>query len=290
MKKRLWAVLAATALVLPAGAERRREARYKFEERDEVRQTLKVVDPAKPAVVIVDNLYGGIEVQGADVREVELVARKLIKAKSQEKIAEAKKDVELKVSGSGNTVDIYVDGPFRCQVRDCKGFRWRDWGYEVHFGFVLRVPRRTDVTLKTVSGGDIAVRGVEGAFDVSNVNGKVSLEDIAGSGEAGTVNGEVRAAFVKAPASGFDFSTVNGEVDLTFPAGLAADFKFKSMHGEAYSDFDVTPLPPQAVKGESQDGRFLYKRDGFTSVRVGKGGPEISCHTLNGDIYIRKKG
>jgi hypothetical protein len=282
---------AAFAAASPSGQRREREkdSRYKVEEKDEMRQTLKFADPGKPLSLVVDNLHGGIEVQGADVREVELVARKTIRAKTAEKIAAAKKDVELKITGDGNSIDLYVDGPFRCQVQDCPGFRWRDWGYEVHYDFVLKVPKRTNLTLKTVTSGDIAVRDVEGSFDVSNVNGKVALENVAGDGEAGTVNGGVRASFLRVPASNWAFKTINGEVELIFPAGLAADFKFKTMNGEAFSDFAVTPLPIEPAKTESKEGKFVYKRGGFTSVRVGRGGPEIRCDTLNGDILIRKK-
>jgi len=292
-KKASWTALAAAALLVTAAAalqDRDEDDQYKYEEKSDVRQTLKIADTAKPLALTVDNLYGGIAIQGADVRDVELVALKTIRAKTQDKLAAAKKDVQLETSGAGNTIDIYVDGPFRCQVQDCKGIRWRDWGYEVQYDFTLRVPRRSDLTLKTVNDGDITVRDIEGAFDVSNVNGRVRLDNVAGSGEAGTVNGPVLAAFSKAPASAWAFKTINGEVDLTFPPGLAADFKFKTMNGEAFSDFAVTPLPIEPVEARSKNGRFVYRREGFTSVRVGKGGPQIRCHTLNGDILIRRKG
>jgi len=283
---------AAVLLVIAAaaGPERQEDSRFHYEEKSEVRQALKVADAAKPVSLTVDNLYGQIDVRGADIREVELVAVKTIRAKTPEKIAAAKKDVQLETSGAGNGIDIYVDGPFRCQVQDCRGIRWRDWGYEVQFDFTLRVPRRSDLTLKTVNDGDVTVRDVEGAFDVSNVNGQVRLENIAGSGEAGTVNGQVAAAFVKAPAAACAFKTINGEIDLTFPAGLAADLKFKTMNGEAFSDFAVTPLPVEPIEAKSRNGRLVYQREGFTSVRVGKGGPVIRCQTLNGDILVRRKG
>jgi hypothetical protein len=291
--RRLASCLGATALLVVSAAalqERDGDARYKYEEKSDVRLTLTIADPAKPLSLTVDNLYGKIEVQGADVRAVELSALKTIRAKTPEKIAAAKKDVQLETSGAGNAIDIYVDGPFRCQVQDCKGIRWRDWGYEVRFDFTLRVPRRSDVMLRTVNDGDVIVRDVEGAFDVSNVNGQVRLENVAGSGQAGTVNGPVVAAFTRSPVSACEFKTVNGEVDLTFPAGLGANFKFKTMHGEAFSDFAVTPLPIEPIEAKSRNGRFVYKREGFTAVRVGKGGPEIRCRTLNGDILVRRKG
>lgn len=292
MKMRTWSALAAVLVVASGAAwqEEDEETRYKHEEKGDVRQTLKVADPARPVGLTVDNLYGKIEILGADIREVELVALKTIRAKTPEKLAAARKDVQLETTGSGNDIDLYVDGPFRCQVQDCQGIRWRDWGYEVRFDFTLRVPRRSDLTLKTVNDGDVTVRNVEGTFDVSNVNGRVRLENIAGGGEAHTVNGPVEAAFIKTPVAAWAFKTVNGEVDLTFPAGLAADFKFKTMNGEAFSDFAVIPLPVEPIEGKSRNGRFVYKREGFTSVRVGRGGPVIRCQTLNGDILLRRKG
>ncbi|MBM3294364.1 MAG: hypothetical protein FJY82_07535 [Candidatus Aminicenantes bacterium] len=58
----------------------------------------------------------------------------------------------------------------------------------------------------------------------------------------------------------------------------------------AYSDFATTALPGEPVKKEAIDGKTVFRRAGFTGVRVGKGGPEIRCDTLNGDIFIKKNG
>ncbi len=301
MHKRSFPALALIALLAaglalgaaPAGQKYKdkdndRDSVYKFQEKEEIQKSVKLADPGKPLTLSLDNVFGGIDVQSADVAAVELVAHKTIRAKSQDKIGKAKVDVVLKIEQTGNDVDLYVDGPFRCQVQDCKGINWRDFGYEVTFDFVLKVPRRTNLTLKTVNGGDISVKGAEGDFDVSNVNGKVTLEGLAGSGAANTVNGKVRAAFTRNPAGACSFHTINGNVELVFQGGLAADFLLKTMNGEAYSDFDATRLPITPIKRETREGRNVYQRGGFTSVRVGKGGPEFRCETLNGDILIKK--
>jgi hypothetical protein len=263
---------------------------YKFQEKEEIAKTLKFADPAKILNLTLDNVFGGIDVQAADVAAVELTAHKTIRAKTPEKMAKAKADVDIKITQDGNSIDLFVDGPFRCQIEGCKGINGRDFGYEVAYDFVLKVPRRTALTLKTINGGDIAVRGVEGDFDVSNVNGKVTLDKVAGSGDAHTVNGPVQAAFVRTPASACSFKTLNGAVTLTFPSGLGADFAMKTMNGEAYSDFAMSTLPAQPVKRETADGRTVFSQRGFTRVRVGRGGPEFKCETLNGDILIKKIG
>jgi DUF4097 and DUF4098 domain-containing protein YvlB len=267
------------------------ESVYKFEEKEQIQKTLKFQDPAKPKALQLDNVFGGIDVQGYDGSRVELVAHKTIKAKSQDKIQKAKEEVKLDIKESGGTIDIYVDGPFRCQCENGKGLKWRDWGYEVHYDFVLKVPRQTSLTLKTVNHGDIAVKGVDGTFDINNVNGKIEMEGVAGSGEAHTVNGRVRAGFSRNPDADCSFRTVNGDVELSFREGLSADVKMKTFHGEAFSDFEVKALPASAEVKQSQEPnktKFVYKRDRFTQVRIGKGGPAIECDTLNGDILIKK--
>ena len=264
------------------------EDKYKFEEKDEIRQTLKFQDPAKPKALHVDNVFGSIDVQAYDGSEVELVAHKTIRAKTQDKIQKAKTDVKLDITAEGGDIDIYVDGPFRCQTEDCKGINWRDRGYEVHYDFVLKVPRKTGLALKTVTGGDVTVKGIEADFDVSNDNGKITMENVSGSGAAHTVNGEVKVGFSRNPGANCTFRTVNGDVALSFRDGLSADFKMKTFNGEAYSDFEVKALPSAPAVKASQKGKFVYKRDKFSQVRVGKGGPAITCDTLNGDILIKK--
>jgi hypothetical protein len=284
----LFVLLAAGGLSIFAAGPAPSDKSYKFEDKEDIRKTLPLADPAKPLVLAVDNVFGGIEVQAADVKSVELSARKTIKARTQDKIALAKAEVELKITQTGNDVDVYIDGPFRCKIGDCDGVKDRDPGYEVDYDFVLRIPRRTDLTLKTVTGGDVLVRGVNGDFHVSNVNGKVTLDAMAGSGDAHTVNGPVRVVFARNPSSSCSFKTVNGGVTLVFPDGLAADFALKTMNGEAFSDFASIALPAETAKRETRDGKTLYRRGGYTRIRIGKGGPEFRCETLNGDILISK--
>ena len=45
----------------------------------------------------------------------------------------------------------------------------------------IEVPVRTNLELRVVNGGDIAVEGVEGNLEVNNVNGPVRLTGVSGS-------------------------------------------------------------------------------------------------------------
>jgi hypothetical protein len=261
-----------------------------------ISKTLAFPDPAKPGRLVVDNLYGPIKVEAAPGREVVIEAKKIVYARDEARAARAQAEVRLDITAKGDTIEAYVDGPFREteeERRTGRGIRIHDDpGYLVYYGFTVKVPARTDLVLATVIDGDIDVRGVEGIFDVRNVTNPVRLIDAAGSGRAESVAGAVTVDFRRHPDGPCAFKSASGDVEVDFPGQAAADFKFKTMTGEVYSDFEVTRLPKAApVRIERPDpaGGYLYRSDGYAAVRAGRGGPEIKLETLSGDILIAKR-
>lgn len=156
----------------------------------------------------------------------------------------------------------------------------------------IRVPRTTSVHLKTVNGGDISVRGVTGQHEVENVNGGITLADVAGTVVAHTTNGHVKATLSRIDAGKpMSFVSFNGNVDVTFPAGLAADLTLRSDNGEVFTDFDVVVQQSTATRKEDKsDGRYRVSLEKTMKAKVGAGGPEITLRTFNGNIYLRKSG
>jgi hypothetical protein len=262
---------------------------FPVEEKEEVRKTLNFQDPSKSKELVVDNVFGSIDVRGYDGQSVELLVQKTIRAKNQEKIQRAKEEVHLEITTEENTIDLYVDGPFRCSNNRKRWRSWKDPGYEVHYDFTLKVPRLTSLYLKTVNKGKITVQNVKGEFAVRNVNGEIEMVRVAGSGEAHTVNGKVKVLFTQNPRSDCSFRTINGNIEVIFLEDLSADFRLKTFNGDAYSDFPFSYTPARAAVQGRKKGKYVYKSDRFTGVRIGKGGPEIKMDTLNGDILIAKK-
>ncbi|MBN2207320.1 MAG: hypothetical protein JW742_07935 [Candidatus Aminicenantes bacterium] len=280
-------IISLTLGLMLAGGALAGADRWECEEKEEIRRTLRFADPARPGEVSVDNVWGSIAVEGADVRDVELVVHKTIRARNEARLARAKSEAKLEIKDNAAIVEIYLDGPFRCREEGRHGIQWnRHSGYEVVCDFTLKVPRACAVTLRTVTGGDIRVRGVEGAFDVRNVNGRVDIEEAAGAGDAHTVNGGIRIAFRRAPDGDCSFKTVNGKVDLTFPEAPSADFRVKTFNGEAWADFPVEPIAVAPEPGQRRDGKYVYKSGGFSAVRSRRGGVSIQVETLNGDISL----
>lgn len=289
MKKLFLITLAMSIVGIAALEARSLPFEKKFEEKEEIRKTLHFKDPSAKKELFVDNVFGSIAVEGYSGQDVQLVAHRTIKASSEEKVKKAKEEVKLDISEEGNTVDIYVDGPFRCREGRRRWSSRSDPGYEVHYDFDLKVPHKTSLFLCTVTSGDIRVKNVEGEFEIKNVNGKIEMTEVAGSGDAHTVNGEVKVLFRQNPESDCSFHTINGDLEITFCPNLSAELFLKTFNGKAYTDFEVTTLPAEKAVGERRDGKFVYKSSRFFGVRVGKGGPEIKFDTMNGDILIANR-
>lgn len=291
------ALAAAAALAAAPAQSRRHSATREMDafKSETIAKTLAFTDPAKPGELVVDNLYGPIKVEAYSGRDVVLEAKKIVYARDEARAARAEAEVRLDITTKDNTIELYVDGPFReteAERRTGGIHMHNDPGYLVYYGFTLKVPARTDIVLKTVIDGDIEVRGVEGVFDVRNVTNPVRLVDAAGSGEAESVAGGVTAAFRRHPDGPCSFKSVSGDVEVDFPGEASADFRFKTMTGEVYSDFEVTRLAKAAPVREDRkgdEGGYVYRSDGFNGVRAGKGGPEIKLETLSGDILIAKR-
>ena len=274
---------------------RHRDSRMPFTDQETIRKSFDLGAAAASRTIVVDNVTGSIEVVGTDSSQVQLVVHRTNKAKTQERLDEARREVTLEITHEAGALRLFVDGPFRCR-RDgrkrgdgccCINFHG-DEGYSVRMDFQLQVPRETQLTLRTVNGGDVNVRDVRGRFSVHNVNGGIAMLGMAGSGEAQTVNGEVKITFRENPREDSAFESVNGDIDLRFVNGLSADFRFKTFNGDIYSDFPVTSLPGRGMETERKGGKTIFRSDRFTGGRIGAGGIQVTVENLNGDIRIRE--
>src|SRR5690349_9278337 len=79
--------------------------------------------PAGHRTLEIDNLWGSIEVVGANSDQVQLAINKSIRAESQAKIEEARKEVTLDITEQEGLLKLYVNGPFRCHCDDGCGHR-----------------------------------------------------------------------------------------------------------------------------------------------------------------------
>jgi DUF4097 and DUF4098 domain-containing protein YvlB len=243
--------------------------------------------------VDVDNVDGAIQVVGDNGNTIRVEGERVVRGEDQQALDRAKRDVKLDVNEKDGAAQLYVNGPFRNNGHsdDDHGFHlhYDDREYEVTYNFTIHVPHETGLRLRTVNG-EVKTEDTRGKFDVRGVNGSVTMTGIAGYGTLHTVNGRTSVSFRENPKQASDFQTVNGAIEASFPPNFSADLRLKTVNGQAYTDFDATALlPSTAQAGERSNGKFVYKSNHTSSVRIGAGGPELTFETVNGDIRIKKE-
>jgi hypothetical protein len=257
-------------------------------EKEEIRKTLHFTGESSSRQIVVDNINGSIDVVGYDGNDVQLVVHRTSYGISADDLRKSKEKITLDMKEEPGKLILYVNTPWRCDDHAGASRRQSECKYDADFDFELKVPSKTDFSLRTINKGTITVANMNGVFEVSNVNGGIEMSKISGDGLVTTVNGEVAVSFTRNPASRCGFRTVNGSIEVQFPEELSADLKLKTFNGEVYSDFNVTGLSRNTNRLERIGRRTVYRGDEFFEVRAGGGGPTMLFDTLNGDIRILK--
>ncbi len=285
MKRLLFMVALLPAV---AAAQRHRDRDWRFEDRETIRRSFDVSAGSGPAKLLVDNINGSIHVTGYNGKDVQISVEKHVRAESNEALAAAKREVSLDQSQQGNSVRLYVDGPFRTRA----GLNYRGdeyYGYAVDFDYEIQVPTATELILKTVNHGDIQVKRTTGLYDIHGLNGGITMEEVAGSGSVRTLNGPVKVTFAANPRQDSEFRTLNGAVDIYFQPGLDADLHFHTLNGGIYTDMELTTVPGR-VADDNVNGKFVYRSHRRSMEgRAGKGRPQLTFDSLNGKILLHSK-
>jgi hypothetical protein len=244
------------------------------------RVTVPLTDPSKPPAIHVSLVHGGITVRGTDRRDVLVIAHQDDERPGRRYDPDAtglrrlSQTAGYRVTEEDNRVTVRADNPNEA-VR-----------------FEIEAPRRANLVLKTVNGGDILVENIDGELDVHNTNGSITLNSVAGSVSAITTNGSVRATLTQVTAQkNMAFASLNGNVDVTLPPSTKANLRLRSDHGDVYSDFDVQlqPQPAATVQENTRgDGRYRINRARSLVGTINGGGPEFELRTFNSNIYVRK--
>ncbi|MBS1788359.1 MAG: DUF4097 family beta strand repeat protein [Acidobacteria bacterium] len=184
---------------------------------------------------------------------------------------------------SGNSVDVRVDYPDRCE--DCR----------VDVRFEVKVPRNISYkfnSFSSVSGnvnvtgvtGELTAKSVSGDTTVNNVNGTVNATSVSGEVHVGKVEGTVSAKSTSGDveveiislegAGSMEFASVSGDVSVKLPGNLDAEVKLSSMSGRLKTDF---PLEIEESK---------YGTGRKAAGRLGSGSRNLKISTVSGDVSL----
>ena len=246
------------------------------------RITIPFSDPSRPGKLVVSLMSGKIVVKGHAANNVVV-----------ETVADDDKDDEER-QGRGKTAGLR-------RIRNtASGLTIEEENNEMRISTQMHnetalsigVPVRTSLKLTLMNGDDIIVENVEGELEVNNMNGDISLTNVAGTGIIHSANGEVKAHFTRVTGKPMSFTTLNGDVDVALPADIKATVRLDSGYGDIYTDFPIEMLPT-AMQSTVQDdrakgGKYRLKMEKAMVGKINGGGVEYTLKTLNGDIHLRR--
>lgn len=259
-------------------------------EQDEIRQTLKLAPGTR---VEVSSIRGSVEIETANIEDAEIYIVR--SANSRAELEQYKVGIEHKA------MSLIIRGEQR-QGKSGAGF-----GPEVSHHVKLRLPRRVDLSLQSISGavkigdvgGQLAVSSVSGSVWVGAVDGEVQVSGVSGAVTLGRVNrhvelksvsggvkieqavggltvsgvsGSVSAGLSKLER-GVQINSISGQVELRFRDELNAQLSTDNVTGEVTID-----VPNVAIQS----------RSGASAIRatIGKGGPAITINGVSNGVRL----
>jgi len=207
--------------------------------------------------VSLQNVNGDVEIEAWDRAEVEVRYTK--RGKSEESLGR----VEVRIDATTSHVSIETD---------YKKGRNHDAASVEYF---LYVPRSAHLDEIDLVNGALQVTGVEGPVHADLVNGKAVLRELGGDVKVSTVNGPIDVGLTRLEANQeVTLESVNGRLEVSLPAGAQADIEAETVHGSIENAFGLEA-----------------RQDGFVgrSLRgsIGGGGPRIRLENVKGSITIK---
>jgi hypothetical protein len=275
-----------------AGFTRATAQRGDFQERDEINQTYQLAPGAR---VEVSSIRGPVEIITGDTATAEV---QIIRT------ARTRADLEhhkIEVEQAGNS--LVVRGVQEPEQR-------RGQNIQVNHQVILKLPRRIDLSVSSVSGslkvgdvdGQTQVSSISGSARIGNVGGKLQVSSVSGSLEVGNVGAEARvtsisgnlglgqvngslevlsvsgglkAKLVNLSPQGIRIKSVSGSVEIGFMSEVNADFNAESVSGQVYLEV------PHVVR-ESEE------KSPNVRARIGAGGTPITISSVSGDIRLTR--
>lgn len=208
----------------------------------------------------VENINGSITVKTWGQEKVIIEA---VKKGSEREIEELDIDARF----SENFISLATRQPNKC-----KG----------SVDYTIIVPRKTNVSLKTLSGS-ISINQVTGSIAALTNKGSITINEAANAVRAKTTKGDIDVSMrhIKQATTIFLENQV-GDIDLALPKKTNAQLSAKTAEGKISCDLYVT-LKPRTTKINAQFWDTMKKEIDGT---IGQPGSHITLHTIEGNISI----
>ena len=281
-----------TSVLMLACAAPSLAQRNDFKERDETNQTFELSPGAR---VEISSIRGSVKIVNADTATAEV---QIIRT------ARTRADLEyhkIEVTHSGNS--LVVRGIQEPEER-------RERNVQVDHQVILKLPRRIDLSVKSISGsvrasdvdGRVDVGSVSGSVIIGNITGKLEVNSVSGSVEVGnagadvrvnsvsgnvgmgqvdgslevsSVSGGVKATLNSLSPQGIHIKSVSGSIEIGFKSDVNADFNAEGISGQVYLDV------PNVVRDSDE-------KSSNVRARIGAGGTPITIFSVSGNIRLTR--
>ena len=263
-----------------------------FQERDEINRSFELASGAR---VEVSSIRGSVEITNTDsaMAQVQII-----------RTARTRADLEyhkIEVAQTGNR--LVVRGVQEPEERQRQNI-------QVNHRVILKLPRRIDLTVSSVSGslkagdvdgvmtvssisgsvtvGDVGSRlqvsSISGNLEVGNVGADARVKSVSGNVRVGQVNssldvssvsGSLNATLVTLSTQGIHISSVSGSIEIGFKSDVNADFTAEHISGQVYLD-----VPNVTRDSETKSPNVR--------ARIGAGGTPISISSVSGNIRLTR--
>jgi len=269
---------------------------------DKLTKELQFEKPGTGNTLILANINGSVKVEGYDGTKILIEAERTIKGKTDARLEQGKKEMQLMQIDRFDTLIVYVSGScnnrfgyrtnkkhnngwsyyWDCNNGDCKPL------YDYVFNFNVKVPSGINVEVSTINQGMVTVENMKGAVKANNINGAIRLSSLEGPADAHTINGDVDIEYLRNPGKDCKYYSLNGDINALFVKGLAANMSFKSYNGALYTNVPkLEGLPTMIEKEDSENGIKL--RVSSNRFKIGNGGALQDFETFNGDVFVKEK-
>ncbi len=206
----------------------------------------------------VDTDLGAIIVRTAPINRVDVEVYRKVDVSSREKAVRRLKDFALGFKQSGN--DVTVTGEYQ---EPALGF-W-NWNTDMQVKFVITVPSRYNVDLRT-SGGDVVVSDLQGEAKLGTSGGDLRIGRITGAVFGKTSGGDI---------------TVNGSTAKVEVKTSGGNIRILQASGDIHANTSGGNIEIQKASGR------VNARTSGGDINVGDVRGPIEASTSGGNIYAK---
>ena len=276
----------------------------KLKSKEIIQKELQFSTNSSDNILVVDNVYGSIKIEGYDGKKIIVEVVKQVYADTQEELERGKQEIGVKTVQKEEAIYTYLSSPYSYFEEKTGIFEHREFNYstrrnykhrkermyEYRLDFKIKIPKFTSIDVQAINNGEIVVENVHGKLLIAhNINGPIDLKNVSGKTDVNALNKDINITYSKNPTEESWYRSLNGDINVKFKDGLDAIVSYKTMNGKFYTNFNVETTIPKVVKLiKKKKNGIKYKIDSNKHFKIGNGNVHLHFDQLNGDAIVKK--